>query len=65
MREMGKEACKEEGKGEGRREAHGRTQRKKESRGLKDSRNGDKGEENQTSAATSELWEDILLCWDW
>lgn len=51
---MGKQARTEQGKGEGRQEAHGTTQREKESRGLKDSRNGDKGEQNRTSAATSE-----------
>lgn len=58
MREKGKQARNKQEK-EG---AHGTTQRKKESGRLKDSRNGDKGEQNQTSAATSDQWEDIWLC---
>lgn len=61
MREKGKQARNKQEK-EG---AHGTTQRKKESGRLKDSRNGDKGEQNQTSAATSDQWEDIWLCWAW
>lgn len=45
MREMGKQAHNKQVKeGEG---AHGTTQRKKESRRLKDSRNGDKGEQTK------------------
>lgn len=55
MREKGRQALNKQEK-EG---AHGTTQRKKESGRLKDSRNGDKGEQNQTSAATSDRWEDI------